>query len=253
MNNLKRTFRIGILLMVIAITVSCSQGKKSEQAESDEHEPTEMMEEKGHHEGEAHDHDEGEAHHHGDHDEMTMGDNKIWTPHGNGADLIRSDFHFLVGSQSNIKPQVVQVDGTNVLELIADGSPVAFVFHNQYGNVGEIVTFKSLDFQGTIKVVHHAQDQSNYEFVSITGTNMKLGRVVNGTEKIFDEGTFENAPDWMDLKVTAAGTHYKGYIGDKTVTHGHGDKMENGYVGIMLDGQGKLQIKSIETAVLEDE
>lgn len=255
MKALKGTIYAGILMAAIVSITACSKGKKSEEAASDEHEHSEMLEEGHHNEAEAHEHKGGEDHH-GGHDQMAMetGDNKTWTPSGNGADLIKSDFHFITGSAENIKPEVKEVDGNQVLELTADGTPAAFVFHNQYGNVGMIATLKKLDFKGTIRLIHHANDLSNYEFVSINGNNMKLGRVVNGTEKTFDESTFDaGVDDWMTLKVTAAGTHYKGYIGDKTITHGHGDKMDKGFVGIMLNGTGKIQIKSIEIAVLEDE
>lgn len=258
MKNLKEILYTGILLAAIISITACSQGKKSEQAESDEHEHSEMTEESDNHhdEGEKPSHDEeGEDHHHGGHDETAVqpGGDKSWTPGGNGAELIQSDFHFLAGSLENISPVVKEVDGSPVLELEADGTPAAFVFHNQYGNVGMIITLKKLDFSGTIRLLHHAKDLANYEFVSVSGNNMKLGRVVNGTEKVFDESDFNASSGWMALKVTAAGTHYKGYIGDKTITHGHGDIMEKGFVGIMLDGSGKVQIKSIELAPFEDE
>ena len=81
---------------------------------------------------------------------------------------------------------------------------------------------------------------------------MKLGRVVNGDVKIFDEKSFASS-EWINLRVSAAGSHFKGYIGSKTITHGHGDKMPDGYVGIMVEGTGVLQIKSIELVPMEDE
>lgn len=254
MKNRRVSVYAGIFLLATVAFTSCTQNNKSEDKSADgDH--AGMMEEGHHKEGEAHEHDEAESHEHGSHNEMAgeMGDNKTWTPSGNGADLIKSDFHFITGSAENIKPEVKEVDGSQVLELTADGSPTAFVFHNQYDNVGMIATLKRLDFSGTIRLLYHAQDLSNYEFVSINGSNMQLGRVLNGTEKVFDESQFEASADWISLKATAAGTHYKGYIGDKAITHGHGDKMNKGFVGIMLDGRGKVQIKSIETAVLEDE
>ena len=64
---------------------------------------------------------------------------------------------------------------------------------------------------------------------------------------------FDADAGWMLLKVSAAGTHYKGYIGDKTITHGHGDEMPNGFVGLMLEGTGQIQVKSIEIFELEAE
>ncbi len=249
----------GIFLAATVAFTSCTQNKNNEN-EAGEDGQSEMMSEDDHHEeGEAHDHhtesEMDEGHGHEGHDEMVleMGDNRTWTPSGNGTDLIQSDFHFITGSVENIKPEVKEVDGSKVLELSTDGTPAVFVFHNQYGNVGMIATLKQMNFKGTIELIHHAKDLSSYEFVSINGNNMKLGRVVNGTEKVFDKSTFQTSSDWIPLKVTAAGTHYKGYIGNKTVTHGHGDKMEDGFVGIKLDGTGKIQLKSIEVAILEDE
>jgi len=258
MKNLKTTLYGGFFLVAAVAFTSCTQNKNSDN-ESKEVDSTEMMEKNHHEEGEAPEHGEvsGEerAHEHGSHDEMIMemGGNKTWIPSGSGAELIQSDFHFISGSAENIKPEVKLVNGSAVLELNADGTPVAFVFHNQYDNIGMIAALKKLDFLGTISVIHHAKDLSNYEFVSIDGSNMKLGRVVNGKEEVFDESEFAANSDWMSLKVTAAGTHYKGYMDDKNITHGHGDKMEKGFVGIMLEGKGKVQIKSIEIAVLENE
>lgn len=242
MNNNTRLFFSGALLSVMIGITSCSQDKKSEQAEAEGQEHLEMKE-KGHHQKEeTHSHGETSGNGHGTHAEMKMGQNKTWTPSGNGIDLIKSDFHFITGNLENINPVVKEVDGEQVLELDSDGTPAAFVFHNQYGNVGMIVKLKKLDFTGTISLIHHAKDLTSYDFIAIKGQNMKLGRVVNGQEDVFDEGDFDSGNDWMSLKVTAAGTHFKGYVDEKTVTHGHGDKMANGFVGIMVDGKGKIQI-----------
>lgn len=246
MNELQVVFQSIVFIAGTLVFTACSQGQKAGQSE--EGEPMEMMEAEGHEE-------EGMTHEHGESHTMDTETeaNQTWAPSGKGIDLIRSDFHFVAGGIENIKPQVKNVDGTTVLELTTDGKPTAFVFHNTYGNVGVIATLRKLDFEGTIKVIHHAKDLAHYEFVSIKDNQMKLGRVVNGTEKIFDTSQFEAGQDWIPLKVTAAGTHFKGYVGDKTITHGHGDKMAEGYVGLLLEGNGTVQIRSIETATLEDE
>ena len=139
MNNNTRLFFSGALLSVMIGITSCSQDKKSEQAEAEGQEHLEMKE-KGHHQKEeTHSHGETSGNGHGTHAEMKMGQNKTWTPSGNGIDLIKSDFHFITGNLENINPVVKEVDGEQVLELDSDGTPAAFVFHNQYGNVGMIV------------------------------------------------------------------------------------------------------------------
>ncbi|MEQ8906186.1 hypothetical protein [Ekhidna sp.] len=258
MKELKSTIYSAILFMLMLGVAACSGGKKSEEEESG-HDHSEMTEsEDGHDHGEESSDDHGEAsggHDHGSHGEASMdeGEGKTWTPSGNGEELIRSDFHFIAGAMENIAPEVTEAASDNVLKLTANGTPVAFVFHQSYGNIGMAVSLNASSFQGTYKLIHHASNADNHEFVAVNGNNMKLGRIVQGDEMVFDESEFESDEDWINLRVSAAGTHYKGYIGNKTVTHGHGDKMKNGYVGIMLDGTGKILIKSIETVPLEDE
>jgi len=274
MKNLKvvKISFYAILFIVGSILASCSSGSK----EGSDNSGHDAMETSDHHDEEGdeshahaseseggHEHgDEAEqGHEHGDegehsgHDDASMpeGGTKMWKPEGNGTELISSDFHFIVGAIENITPEVIQTEsGENVMTVSSDGTPSAFVFHQSYGNIGLAAMLNTAAFKGNFKLIHHAQDEQNYEFVAINGADMKLGRVVNGEEKVFNEGSFTPS-DWINLRVSAAGAHYKGYIGSKNITHGHGDKMEDGYVGIMMEGEGTVQIKSIEIAVLEDE
>jgi len=253
-------------ILAALVLASCSQGKKSESG-GHQHEGTEA---EGHHDdagtdGEAHEHGDAEegGHEHGDAgeegghehggEEANSGESNVWTPSGDGVEAVQSDFHFIAGTIDNINPEIVEADGQSVLKLTADGTPAAFVFHKSYGNIGMAVRVNITEFKGTAKLVHHAENADNYEFVSINDGKMRLGRVVEGEEKIFDEADYSADDQWINLRASAAGTHYKGYIGNKMVTHGHGDEMKDGYVGIMLEGTGEVQVKSIETAILENE
>uniref|UniRef100_UPI0040472D7D hypothetical protein n=1 Tax=Roseivirga sp. TaxID=1964215 RepID=UPI0040472D7D len=232
-----------MLFMVgsIALT-SCAGEKKTEKAESVDAEHAEAAEE----------HDEAMEHEHSE-EAGVEGGSTMWIPNGDAAKLMSSDFHYITGATSNIAPKLTKNGSDNVLELTADGTTTAFVFHKSYGNIGMIASLDASKFKGTLRLIHHAQNTDNYEFVAINGNHMKLGRIVNGKETIFNESDFDSASGWLNLRVSAAGTHFKGYINDKTITHGHGDKMKNGFLGVMLEGTGILQIKSIELAELEDE
>ncbi|PZX51573.1 hypothetical protein LV84_03730 [Algoriphagus ratkowskyi] len=234
--------KIMIALLAATLVVSCSQGEKS----SEEHIMTEA---------EGQDHGTMEAADHGGQGESTVssGEMNNWTPGNDGVKSIQSDFHFIAGAIENINPEVLSEGSQNVMKLTSDGTPTAFVFHTSYGNVGMAAMLNLKGFNGTVKLIHHAQNTSNYEFVAINSDKMKLGRVVDGKEEIFDEKTYESADDWTNLRVSAAGTHFKGYIGNKTITHGHGDMMKDGYVGIMLEGKGMLQIKYVELTPMENE
>lgn len=237
--KLKTPFR-AMLIVAGSMLISCSSGNKKE---ADHDHKTKQ-------EGRI-----NEEENHSDHDASGLAEsgNKMWLPKGDGIELINNDFHFITGSVENIKPEVIQSNtGESVLKLTPNGTPTAFVFHQTYGNIGMAARVNTTGLSGSLKLVHHAQNDQNYEFVALNGTKMKLGRVVNGVEEIMNEGNITSS-DWLNLRVSAAGTHFKGYIDDKTVTHGHGDQMKDGYVGIMISGTGQLLIESIEVVKLENE
>ncbi|MEQ9287806.1 MAG: hypothetical protein RIG77_12900 [Cyclobacteriaceae bacterium] len=239
-----KKLKLFIYPVLFIFFISCSQTRKEGSDAEQDHES-------GSSEGHSHD----MADHDHDASEISASASISWMPAGTGEESIKSDFHFLSGSLENIKPVVIQDDrGTKILELTADGTPTSFVFHSKYSNVGLSASIKKVDFTGKIELIHHAKSPSNYEFVSIENSTMQLGRVIDGEQIVLDKAEFEQpVQDWTILKASAAGSHYKGYIGDNNVTHGHADEMEDGYVGIMLIGSGKIQISSIELLSLEDE
>lgn len=243
MKSKTKIVRVFLAVMALFVINACGQSDKST-SETQEAETTAAD-----HKGEP-----GGDHEHQTAVTLSSDETTIWTPKGEGVDLIGRDFHFIVGNVDQLSPQVISENGREVLQLTSSGEQSAFVFHKKMGNVGLAVTMKRSSYQGLIKVIHHAKDANTYEFVSINGNSMSQGRVVNGVEKIFDTKDFETAnEDWITIRVSAAGTHFKGYLGDKNITHGHGDEMESGYVGIMTEGSGKLAIKSIEVTPMEAE
>jgi hypothetical protein len=254
MKKISIIFYITLFMVGSIVLTSCSGEKKTEKAESVEHENAEAAEDHEHEEGgEEHNMGEEAASHEHSEEADTEGGSTMWTPSGDATKLMSSDFHYITGATANVAPKLTKNGSENVLELKPDGTPTAFVFHKSYGNVGMIASLDASKFKGTVRLIHHAQDTENYEFVAINGNHMKLGRIVNGKETIFNESDFDSASGWLNLRVSAAGTHFKGYINDKTITHGHGDKMKNGFAGVMLEGTGTLLLKSIELAELEDE
>jgi len=256
--NLIRTTALAVIsaaLYLVACTQSTENHHDEGSMETHEHDSDahEHDAESHDHDADSHDHDgDSEENHHQEGSSESIG---LWKPSGDGSESINKDFHFIAGSIEDIAPQVVtNGQGEDVLELTVNGTPTAFVFHKTLGNVGVAVNLKTSDFKGTVKVIHHARNTENYGFVAVNGQKMTLGRIIDGKEVTFDEGDFsvENQ-DWLTLRVSAAGEHFKGYIGDKNVTHGHADSMKDGFVGIMTEGTGKLQISSIEVLSLEAE
>ncbi|OEK03045.1 hypothetical protein BFP97_16620 [Roseivirga sp. 4D4] len=230
-----------MLMMVLSLGACSQSGKEAKETDNTE------VQARGQEESSA-DHDHHAA-------ALSKEETTIWKPSGEGEELIGRDFHFIAGNVDQVRPEVLFEGGEDILQLTTkDVRQAAFVFHNKMGNVGIAVTLKRSNFEGNLKIIHHAQDGNTYEFVSIDEKDMSLGRYVEGKEDLFDRKKFEaDQSDWITIRVSAAGTHFKGYLGDENITHGHGDELEAGYVGIMLEGTGSVSIKSIEVTPLEAE
>lgn len=236
-------FKKSILAIIFAIGTilfwsACTSSSKSGENETEEH----SHEEESDHDEDGHENDDSTS---------TEGGNELaWTFSDSDEDIFSKSFHFVMGSAQNLE---VTASG-NSATFNANGSPTAFVFHNKVGNVGVEASYMLHGFEGEIKLVHHFKDEQNYEFVSVNGDQMKLGRVINGEEDIFDEKSFEaESTGWIYLRVSAAGSHFKGYIGSETITHGHGDELDPGYAGMMINGKGSFMVKDIKATIMESE
>jgi len=169
-------------------------------------------------------------------------------------DIFTKDFHIGAGMADDLNAEVQKDDsGNNVLVLNPVGSTTVFLFHTNFGNSGGEASFKLQGYKGDLKFVYHFKDESNYEYVSINDNTMELGRVFEGNKKVLDSKSYElAAADWNSLRFSAAGEHFKGYLNDEMITHGHDEEMEPGFVGIMLNGTGIVLIKSISVIALEE-
>ncbi|MTI30648.1 hypothetical protein [Xanthovirga aplysinae] len=244
---MKRRNLLTALALGTGITLffgACSQQKEKSEKKHDE----------VHSHAEAHG-NKSEMNHENMHDTgMHESEDISWKPKGDAKTALTADFHFTVGGMEDISPAITtDTDGEKVLKLNVSNNPAALVFHKSFSNVGVRTVLNRENYEGTLKIVHHMKDANTYEFVAINGSKMVMGRMINGKEKIMEESDFEQSSDWFSFSVSAAGSHYKGSIGNKMVVHGHDKEMEKGFVGIMTEGRGILQIKQIEVVPLEAE
>ena len=94
-------------------------------------------------------------------------------------------------------------------------------------------------------LVHHFQDTLKYDFLSLKNGIMKLGREQHAKVKIMEEGNFRWS-GWIDLRMVIDGRHFRGYIDDKLVIHGHGEELPPGPVGFRIQGLGKILMNKIK-------
>jgi len=245
MKTLKSFAYVLVYSCLIIFWGACTQAQKANDEESMEH-----TEESGEDHDQDHDHDM-ESSSMEDHAEADGdGESYTWVFGPEDEDPFAKSFHFVVGNKEDLNATVTD----NAITLNPASGSAAFVLHKKFENVGGQVEYMLNEFKGDFKFVYHFNNEENHEFVWLNGNNMKLGRIVDGEEEIFEENKFEFDPnEWTTLKFSAAGTHFKGYIGGATITHGHADEMEPGYVGIWIDGAGTLTIRSLEVVILEEE
>jgi len=245
MKTIKKNSRLfySVILMftVVFYLQSCSQSAQTEDTSSEE--------EATHEEAEAEDHE-----HDADTPEEGGEGSVSWVAPASIDDIFTKDFHMGAGSADDLNAEVQTDDsGDNVLVLNLSGSTAAFFFHTSFGNAGGEAAFKFQDYKGDLKFVYHFKDESNYEYVSINDNTMELGRVVEGNKKVLDSKSYQLAAAvWNTLRFSAAGEHFKGYLNDEMITHGHDEEMEPGFAGIMVNGTGTVLIKSISVVALEE-
>ncbi len=248
MKNQKITYFLLALTLIFAISCGGNTGAKEEK-EHEHTENTEHPEATSHEEGN-HEHNEAGEHPSGGHKHSEsmeggmMGEAFSWKASENGTEM-------LTYKTDNV--MMMKHGEEQVMMMSPGGDKASCMFKNTQGNVGVTATIKFDSPNVGIKLVHHSTGKDNYEFVSLHGNSMQLGRVQNGKEKILDSKEVEVPTDWFKLSVTAAGSHFKGYLNDKMITHGHANEMPAGMVGIIAMGDGSLSVKQVEANPLEAE
>ncbi len=174
-----------------------------------------------------------------------------WTPREGAEIVFRRQFNFLTGKPDLINTQLVNDENAKeALALILQNDAVLFTAGPPLGNVQAEVRFNADNFKGAVMLVHHVQDAQNYDFISLENGNLVLGRVTDGKAEVEDRDAAP-AAGWVTMRAVSNGSHYRGYLGDKLITHGHGDALPPGKVGLYLKGSGKILLEKIDVESLK--
>ncbi|MCH2449437.1 MAG: hypothetical protein MK198_04755 [Gracilimonas sp.] len=172
-----------------------------------------------------------------------------WTINSNSVSDLITNFHWVEGSVQNLKPAITQTEPP-WLRLEASEQANLFVTHDSYQNI-QVDYYLNLDnLDGEVELVHHLQDANNYDFVSLNSSGIiRQGRIQNGDEIIFEEGTFDAGGE-LFLRVVGDGTHFRGYVNREMKVHGHDDASESGSIGLKIQGSGSILLSQIEMTKL---
>lgn len=103
------------------------------------------------------------------------------------------------------------------------------------------------EFTGEFGLVYRWQpDGRTGVFVLGTDGNARLLQRQNDQERVLDRGGFQFGPGAVHVVVSVAGTHLKGFVNGKQVTHGHTHGTPSGRYGLWFNGQGVVRVQTVK-------
>ena len=177
-----------------------------------------------------------------------------WQAGQKAALQFRQNFKLLKGSWDDLTLRVVKDENNTPALLLQTSKKTAFVL--TYGpklkNVQITAQVKLNNFTGRFFVAHHILNSSTYDFFVIENKDVRLGRLNQGKVSFFDTGTIDDGQK-LNLKVVSSSGHYRGYVNDQLLVHGHGSDLAAGQTGLVIFGTGSVQLFNINVVSLDKE
>lgn len=168
-----------------------------------------------------------------------------WNPGQGAAIVLREQFNWLIGKPETMKATTIHDEANgDVLALDPQNNTALFTTGKALKSVQADVKLNLDQFQGAFMLVHHVQDSLNYDFISLGNGQMKLGRMQNGIATIEEQGPVQ-LNGWITLRAVGDGTHFRGYLNEKLITHGHANELPPGPPGLLVRGSGRILIDEI--------
>lgn len=176
-----------------------------------------------------------------------------WDINKNAAAALQHHFQWLAGSADAVNAEAVSTGSGYALSFSGDDINAFFTGPQSFKSeqIDYYVNMSSLD--GTVSFVSHVQDANNYDFMSISSDGtVQQGRVSEGETTVFEEGSTRVGKP-LFVRVVGNGTHFRGYVNDELVVHGHGEAPPAGPVGLKVNGSGRLLLQAMSVTPLESE
>jgi uncharacterized membrane protein len=162
--------------------------------------------------------------------------------------VLSETFNWIEGSIGELSPRF---DPDEAVLMFHQPKEAMFIYNNKIKSVQVTAKIKIDDFKGEFELVHHFINKNNYDFLGLKNREISLSRKINREIKIFGKDKFQSN-GWIELKVVSDGTHFRGYVNNKLMVHGHDSEPETGSVGIKISGNGSVSLKRIETESLKN-
>ncbi len=167
-----------------------------------------------------------------------------WYPGQYAAESFRQGFR--LWSDSNF---TAESRADTALALTVRDAILFFVVDSPLSSVQVDAGLDCSEFDGSVRLVHNAQDTLNYVFTEIDGNVMRQAIARDGNVDIMDEQTLDGAATGQ-FRIVSDKTHFRAYLNGALTAHGHGAAPDAGSIGLRLEGTGTLVLTSIRVQAL---
>ncbi|MCF6237684.1 MAG: DUF2231 domain-containing protein [Candidatus Marinimicrobia bacterium] len=160
------------------------------------------------------------------------------------------ELEWVLGDAASVNLTAIQEHDESLLSLNLDQQEALFVLPGIYTNLEFVAKVNRDKFNGIVRLVHHVTNANNYDLLELNNATVKQGRMKNGKLITFDSGEYE-AAGWVALKVVSTKGHFRGYVNQNLVTHGHGADLPPGNLGLYFQGSGLIKLTGMLGLELE--
>lgn len=181
---------------------------------------------------------------------FTEGGNWFWQAGVNTAQTLDHNFEWLEGSLQQLGSiQPAAGETGNTASFTVEDTPLLFSTGPRLESVQADVLVNLDQFDGSFMLVHHVRDRSVYDFVELQANSLRLGRVQQGTKKVFETRKI-SAKNWSLLRVVGDRGHFRAYLNNELVAHGHAADLPPGTVGLRIRGKGRVILDYLKVEAL---
>ena len=163
-----------------------------------------------------------------------------------GSEQILGDaFQWLKGSPQDAGFELTEGgDGNHALSIDARGSELMFVLQHEIEAVEGRFLINTDDFDGSISLVHNVLEADTYQYLKLHNETISQGQMMDGEDDRLGDNSV-GASGWKEVRVQASGGHFYGHVDGEQRVHTHAPQMDPGYTGLLIEGNGILQIRRV--------
>lgn len=168
------------------------------------------------------------------------------------AESLEQNFIWLRGNPETVNlTSVEQKDGFYAQFDLGVEDSVLVIFPDIVSDVELRARVNVDQFEGDIQLVHHLQDVHSYDFVQFQNKSVILGRYSAADKQVFQTSPVQEVQGWQMIRAGGTRGHFRGYVGEELLVHGHAKARPAGRIGLYLTGKGRVLLKELKGLELE--